>query len=165
MKAPIASFLRWLPHASGAMTRLMRSFAVGGLLTFHALGFMDHLPMAIQGLLLRIAIVGSALTGGNVHVGSGLFLIATLLVAFTVGAYPFVAAFSGRRIPGGWPRRPLQAAAFLVCLGLFTTAFRGAALSAREDPWSSPLGHFSLAYSVAGVIAGLLWRSRRVALP
>lgn len=161
---PGASLSRRPPAAGPAMTRFLRSLAVGGLLAFGVVGFMDALPWAIQNPLLMVAFVGAAVAGAYVPISGLTFLSGCLLAVFTVASFPFVRSRQGQA-SGGWRWRALQTGAFLACVGLFTAAFRHAGTSVARHPWSSPLASFGQAYALAGVIAGILWRSPGIVLP
>jgi hypothetical protein len=147
------------------LTRLLRSLAIGGVIAFCVIGFRDALPLAIELLLLRVAFAGSALVGGNVQGGRLPFLAAALCVAFACLGFPFELLRHSRLISHGWPRRVAQGASFVVCLTLFSAAFHLAHTLVSWEPWSSPLVPFALAFAIAGLLAGALWRSPLVAFP
>lgn len=147
------------------MKTLWRSLVVAGALAFVTLGLQDLLPPGLQMHLWNIMIVGSAMGGGNVHVGSFSFLVATLVVVFAAVAYPILRwrdrSRAGRLAAPGASAAVVRS---IACLVLFTAAFRLGESRWDQDPWSSPLRPMAVAYAIAGLLAGCLWRSPRVVL-
>jgi hypothetical protein len=99
------------PSLHPGLSRLVASVGIAACLTLVVIGLGDAVPGPFAMLFMTVAILGAALLGGNVHVGSELFAGAVFLLVLSTVVWVVLRLLDRHRAgPVGWIGRVVGAA-------------------------------------------------------